>query len=75
MAADSAPPDLRRTAYGLVNLASGLAMLVASVLAGLLWDRSGALATFYAGAMFTGLAIVGVAVRLRTLAALNIIVL
>lgn len=57
MVADTAPVDLRGTAYGLFNLASGLAMFVASVLAGLLWDGLGASVTFYAGAIFSGLAI------------------
>lgn len=52
MVADTAPADLRGTAYGFFNLMSGLAMLLASVLAGLLWDRIGAAATFYAGAAF-----------------------
>jgi MFS family permease len=52
MVADTAPADLRGTAYGLFNLASGLALLVASVLAGFLWDRFGATVTFYAGALF-----------------------
>ncbi len=50
MVADTAPADLRGTAYGFFNLVSGLAMLLASVLAGLLWDGWGAAATFYAGA-------------------------
>jgi MFS family permease len=59
MVADTAPPDLRGTAFGLFNLASGLAMLIASVLAGILWDRLGASFTFYAGAAFSGLAIIG----------------
>lgn len=62
MVADTAPTDLRGTAFGLFNLASGLAMLIASVLAGLLWDRLSASATFYAGAVFCGLAIFTVAV-------------
>lgn len=52
MVADTAPPQLRGTAFGLFNLASGLAMLVASVLAGALWDRFGAASTFHAGALF-----------------------
>lgn len=63
MVADTAPAELRGTAFGLFNLASGLAVLIASVLAGLLWDRLGASVTFYAGAVFCGLAIVGVAAR------------
>lgn len=52
MVADNAPPQLRGTAFGLFNLASGLAMLIASVLAGALWDQLGASATFHAGAAF-----------------------
>ncbi len=59
MVADVAPADLRGTAYGCFNLGSGLAMLMASVLAGYLWDRLGAAFTFYAGACFCLLAIVG----------------
>ncbi len=54
MIADTAPTNLRGTAYGLFNLACGLALLVASVLAGFLWDRFGAAVTFYAGALFCG---------------------
>jgi len=48
----SAPAELRGTAFGAFNLASGVALLVASVLAGLLWDEIGAKATFLAGAGF-----------------------
>jgi MFS family permease len=59
MVADSAPADLRGTAYGFFNLMSGLAMLVASVLAGLLWDRLGPSFTFYAGVVFCVLALLG----------------
>jgi MFS family permease len=50
MVAGSAPEALRGTAYGLFNLVSGLALIIASGLAGLLWDRLGAPATFMAGA-------------------------
>jgi MFS family permease len=59
MVADTAPADLRGTAYGFFNLASGLAMLIASVLAGFLWDQIGPAFTFYAGAVFCGLAVMG----------------
>ncbi|WP_407675301.1 MFS transporter [Paraburkholderia sprentiae] len=52
MVAQSVPAELKGTAFGFFNLTSGLAMLVASVLAGQLWDRLGASATFYAGAGF-----------------------
>jgi MFS family permease len=53
MVADSAPADLRGTAFGIFNLTSGLMLLLASLLAGLLWDRLGPSATFVAGAMFS----------------------
>lgn len=52
MVAHAAPADLRGTAFGAFNLVSGLALLVASVVAGLLWDSLGAAATFLAGAGF-----------------------
>lgn len=58
MVADTAPPTLRGTAFGLFNLASGVTMLAASVLAGLLWDQLGAPATFLAGASFAFAALV-----------------
>ena len=61
MVADTAPEDLRGTAYGFFNLMSGLAMLLSSVLAGLLWDQLGASFTFYAGAVFCVIALLGLA--------------
>lgn len=57
MIADTAPADLRGTAYGFFNLASGLALLIASGLAGLLWDSLGAAFTFIAGAIFSSAAL------------------
>jgi MFS family permease len=66
MVADTAPADLRGTAYGFFNLVSGLAMLVASVVAGLLWDRLGASSTFLAGAAFGAVALAGIAIRRRS---------
>jgi MFS family permease len=52
MVADTAPDTLRGTAFGVFNLASGIAMLLSGVVAGLLWERYGASATFFAGAAF-----------------------
>ncbi len=52
MIADRVPADLRGTAYGFFGLVTGVAMLLASALAGLLWTRWGASFTFYAGAAF-----------------------
>ena len=63
MVAVTAPAELRGTAYGFFNLMSGLAMLVASVLAGVLWDTLGAAATFYAGAVFCVLTLAGLGWR------------
>lgn len=63
MVADTAPAELRGTAYGFFNLMSGLAMLVASMLAGVLWDTLGAAATFYAGGFFCALTLAGLGWR------------
>jgi len=63
MIADTAPADLRGTAYGFFNLASGLAMLVASGLAGWLWDNQGPAFTFIAGAAFCVVALLALAWR------------
>jgi MFS family permease len=57
MVADTSPDDLRGTAYGFFNLVSGIALLVASGVAGLLWDRYGAQATFLTGAGLTAAAL------------------
>lgn len=57
MVADTAPADLCGTAYSVFNLMSGLAVLVASELAGWLWDRHGPSSIFYAGAVFCALAL------------------
>jgi MFS family permease len=67
MVADTAPANLRGTAFGFFNLASGIAMLAASVFAGLLWDRLGPGVTFYAGAMFALAALLMLALRSRRL--------
>jgi MFS family permease len=63
MVADAAPEDLRGTAYGFFNLMSGLAMLIASALAGLLWDQWGASFTFLAGIVFSLAALVLLVLR------------
>lgn len=59
MIADHAPQDLRGTAFGLFNLITGLAMLIASGLAGYFWDQWGSSSTFYLGATFSSLALLG----------------
>lgn len=55
MVADTAPDDLRGTAFGVFNLVAGVAMLAASAIAGALWQWVGAPATFAAGAAFAAL--------------------
>ena len=63
LVADRAPPDLRGSAFGAFNLAAGLALLAASVVAGLMWDRLGPGATFLAGAGFAAVALIGLALN------------
>ncbi len=65
LVADTAPAELRGTAYGMFNLLGGLALLVASVLAGELWEHIGPESTFLAGAVFTILALGGLAAAHR----------
>lgn len=50
--ADQVPANLRGTAFGLINLGSGIALLPASLLAGYLWQSVGAEATFSIGSFF-----------------------
>jgi MFS family permease len=59
LVADTAPAELRGTAFGIFNLVSGGALLLASVIAGALWSTFGAAATFAAGATFAALAAMG----------------
>ena len=57
MVADSAPEPLRATSFGAFHFATGIATLLASLGAGLLWDRNGSHATFLAGAAVAGVAL------------------
>jgi len=59
LVADNAPADLRGTAFGMFNLVSGVALFLASFIAGSLWTAFGASATFIAGASFAILAAMG----------------
>jgi MFS family permease len=65
MVAQAAPPDLKGTAFGMFNLVSGVALLAASVVAGVLWERVGAATTFYAGAAFSVVAAILIVGRAR----------
>ncbi|WP_404943404.1 MFS transporter [Rhizobium ruizarguesonis] len=64
--AESAPAELRGTAFGVFNLVTGISLLVASVVAGALWDMTGPQGTFLAGAAFTMMTLAGLfIVRVR----------
>ncbi|RJR50990.1 MAG: MFS transporter [Desulfobacteraceae bacterium] len=65
MVADTAPADLRGTAFGFFNLVSGLGMLLASGIAGLLWDRLGPSFTFLASGLFSFLALAALLLKMR----------
>ena len=62
LVADTSPPSLRGTAFGVFNLAAGGALLLASVIAGTLWSAYGAHAPFLAGALFAALSLLGLLV-------------
>ena len=62
LVADTTPRDLKGTAFGIFNLASGVCMLIASVLAGWLWQGWGPSATFLAGAVFAGVALLALVI-------------
>ena len=66
LVADTAPAELRGTAFGVFNLAAGVAVLAASIIAGMLWDAIGPKATFLAGASFTAAALFGLSPHPRT---------
>ncbi|MCX7930765.1 MAG: MFS transporter [Chlorobi bacterium] len=61
--AETAPTSLRGTAFGLFHLVSGVALLLASTIAGGLWTLLGPAATFSAGAVFAAIAAIGLASR------------
>lgn len=63
MVADTVPADLRGTAFGVFHLLAGVALLLASVIAGALWDRLGHEGTFIAGAVFATVAMLGFVAR------------
>lgn len=65
LVADTAPAELLGTAFGIFNLASGVSLLLASVIAGSLWSAFGASAAFLAGAVFTAVAAIGLLAAVR----------
>jgi len=65
LVADTAPAELRGTGFGLFNLVSGGALLLASVIAGALWSSLGPSVTFLAGAVFAATAVIGLLASIR----------
>jgi MFS family permease len=65
LVADTAPPRLRGTGFGLFNLATGATTLLASVLAGAVWSARGATVTFLVGGGFAVVALLGVILLLK----------
>lgn len=65
LVAHATPADLRGTAFGVFNLASGISLLTASVIAGSLWTMLGPSLTFYSGAAFSCAALVGLLIDRR----------
>jgi len=63
LVADTAPTELRGTAFGIFNLVSGGALLLASLIAGALWSAFGAPATFLAGLAFAAVALIGLSLK------------
>jgi MFS family permease len=65
LVADNAPVKLRGTAFGIFNLVTGGALLIASALAGVLWSAAGAQATFMTGAAFAAITLIGLTLYRR----------
>ena len=65
LVADTAPAELLGSAFGIFNLVSGAALLLASIIAGSLWSAIGPSATFLAGASFASVAMIGLLVAAR----------
>jgi len=59
LVADIAPAQLRGTAFGIFHLITGVALLLASLIAGAIWQWVGASFTFLAGALFSSIAFIG----------------
>jgi MFS family permease len=59
LVADATPEGLRGTGFGVFNLLGGLAALLASVIAGIIWDMAGEAPVFFTGAAFAAVALLG----------------
>ena len=67
LVADEAPAHLRATAFGVFNFTGGVALLLASVIAGFLWEQIGPSSTFVAGAVFTSLGLLALLLTRRVI--------
>ena len=68
LVAASSPPALLATGFGIFNLVTGIAALLSSLLAGVLWQLSSSAWTFRSGALFAVLASAGLVASWRTIA-------
>jgi hypothetical protein len=59
LVAETVPTEPRGTSFGMFNLITGPAVLLASVIAGSLWDVTGPQGTFLVGAGFAVLTVAG----------------
>lgn len=59
LVAETSPVAFRGSAFGIFHLVTGIALLAASLIAGVLWDWIGPPATFIAGGAFTAISLVG----------------
>jgi MFS family permease len=64
VASSFVPDRLRASGIGWYNTTVGLLQLIASVIAGLLWDRVGHVAVFYYGAVFAIVGIIALALQI-----------
>jgi MFS family permease len=61
LVADTAREEVRGTAFGVFNFATGITLLIASIIAGALWQAIGPAATFFTGEAFAAAAAIGLA--------------
>jgi MFS family permease len=62
LVADTVPERQRGTAFGVFNLVTGLLLLAASLLAGVLWEFYGAPLTFLAGCGFAAVTLIAIVI-------------
>ena len=66
LASDLVPPELRASGIGWYATTVGLLQLVASLVAGVLWDHVGHAAVFYFGAIFAGVGILALVLLVQS---------